>query len=182
MCIKMKQMWQEIKEIFAGWKSIIRFMFSFDDIITRKQFAIALLLLYVLFQPINLEKYSLKLSYITELIAFYCVLLLVQKRCRDFSSKGTFWILAVTIMMIAGKGCHFIDNSVTDFWMNINKAVTPLQIIIFLPLLLIPSKPNPDMNLRSPLLKYPLLYTAVCWGLAICATLTVNHYAGVTIF
>jgi uncharacterized membrane protein YhaH (DUF805 family) len=178
----MKQMWQEIKEIFISWKSIIRFMFSFNGIVTRKQFVVALLLLCVIFQPFYLEEYSLKLSYITELIAFYCVLLLVQKRCRDFGAKGTFWILAVTIMMIASKGCHFIDNSMADFWININRAIITVQIMVFLLLILIPSQPNPNMNLRSPLLKYPLLYTAVCWGLAICATLTVNHYAGVTIF
>ena len=36
-----------------------------------------------------------------------------------------------------------------------------------------------DENLLSPLLKYPFLYTMICWILAIVATLAVNSYAGV---
>ena len=57
-------------------------------------------------------------------------------------------------------------------------------LIMVLLLFLIPSKPAEKQiapDVRTPLLKYPLLYVGAVWLICISATLTVNHYAGVTI-
>lgn len=179
----MEQIYNELKQVLNGWKKFIYFIFSLDGIISGKQFALMLFLMALVFQPVNLERYSLKIAYVVELVAFYCVLLLVQKRCRDFGSKGTWWILAVTFSMIFNKAFQFIDMHTADgLWGSLHKCAFWGQLIIFLPLLIIPSKPDADINLRSLLLKYPLLYTAVCWVLAIVATLAVSHYAGIEVF
>lgn len=179
----MEQIYNELKQVLNGWKKFIYFIFSLDGIISGKQFALILFLMVLVFQPVNLGRYSLKIAYVVELVAFYCVLLLVQKRCRDFGSRGSWWILAVTFSMIFNKAFQFIDIHTADsLWCNFNKCAFWMQFIVFLPLFIIPSKPDADINLRSPLLKYPLLYTAVCWVLAIVATLAVNHYAGIEVF
>ena len=84
--------------------------------------------------------------------------------------------------MILISSIYFVDVFNSEYiYRNIWRLSNFCYAFLVFPMI-IPSKPNPDMNLRSPLLKYPFLYTAICWVFAICATLTVNHYAGVTIF
>ncbi len=179
----MTHMYSEFKQMLNDWKKFIYFIFSSDGIVNGKQFALLLFLMVLVFQPVNLERYFPKIAYVVELVAFYCVLLLVQKRCRDFGSRGTWWILAVTFSMIFNKAFQFIDMHTADgLWYSLHKYAFWVQLIVFLPLFIIPSKSNPAMNLRSPLLKYPLLYTTICWVLAIAATATVNHYAGIEVF
>ena len=179
----MEQIYNELKQVLNGWKKFIYFIFSLDGIISGKQFALMLFLMALVFQPVNLERYSLKIAYVVELVAFYCVLLLVQKRCRDFGSKGTFFILLASACAIFLISIHFLNvKYIARMWVNVGAGVIFMSFLAFFILFIIPSKSNPDMNLQSPLLKYPLLYTAICWVLAIAATLAVNHYAGIEVF
>lgn len=86
--------------------------------------------------------------------------------------------------MIVNEACYFTDILSDSFWKNINLAVFVGQILVFLPLILIPSKPQAEQiadNIRSPLLKYPLLYVGVCWVVTIAGTLAVNYLAGIEV-
>lgn len=169
-----------VKKSFCIFKENIRVIFSFDDVVNRRQFILFLIFINAVFHIFDIIWYSPHLSYIAGILSFYCILALIQKRCRDFNSAGTLWILAVSLGFIANKACHFIDTQTADtFFRNIYIIALDFQMAIYLLLFIIPGKPEPDLNLRSPLLKYPLIYTAICWILSIIATVTVNYFAGI---
>lgn len=119
------------------------------------------------------------------LAIFYCVLATIQKRCRDFGYKGTWWILAATLVAILDASVYFVDATQKEtIWYELAETGNMGYCLLVLLLLLIPSKPAEKQiapNVRSPLLKYPLLYVGTVWILCIAATFTVNHFAGVTI-
>ena len=169
-----------IQESFYIFKENIRMMFSFDNVVNRRQFILFLIFINAIFHIFDIIWYTPYLSYIAGILSFYCILALIQKRCRDFSNSGTLWILAVSLGFIANKACHFIDTqTAATFFRNIYVIALDFQIAMYLLLFIIPSKPEPDLKLRSPLLKYPLIYTAVCWIASIITTVIVNHFAGI---
>lgn len=180
---KMKQAGQQIKHFFQDLKQLVQFLFSYDGKLNVVQFIMVILMVRALFHPFGAQvKYLPQISYWLDLASFYCVIAAVQKRCRDFGSRGTWWILAVSFVMVANEACHFLDaQQVEGFWKNINLAVFMGQIMAFLPLFFIPSKQDTGANLRSPLLKYPLLYVGVCWVVTIAGTLAVNYLAGIEV-
>lgn len=172
-----------ILEKIFGTPTLMSF-FSFEGKIGRNQFFFVMVLIGLCRQVLFS---NMLLKYIVSLLLFYIVLATVQKRCRDFASKGTVYIILYSLVLLVFASNSFIIEHISDrIWENIRIMVmliaAIISAIVFITLSYKISVPNPDMCLRSPLLKYPLLYTAVCWVLAICATLTVNHYSGVTIF
>ena len=157
-------------------------IYSVQGSITKLQF-LSLMILFYCFYSIFEYFHNSLLTYIACLILFYAILTTVQKRCRNFGSSGTFWLLAVSLAFIGNMAVHFSNyHTVEDMLRKVYTYVLYFQILIFLILCIIPSKPKPDLTLRSPLLKYPLLYVVICWILAITSTFLVNHYAGITVF
>ena len=140
--------------------------------------------LYFFFSIVNNFQKPL-LTYWFCLAIFYCVLATIQKRCRDFGSKGTWWVLAATLVAILNAAVYFVDTTQKEtIWYKLEEIGNMSYCLLVLLLFLIPSKPVEQQiaaNVRSPLLKYPLLYVGAVWLICIAATLTVNHYAGVTI-
>ena len=182
--IKMKKIKNNIKIFLLNIQEIVNFLFSFKGSLNVVEFIMVLLVIRALFYPLgSWVKYSLQFSYLIDLVLFYCVIVAVQKRCRDFGSRGTWWLLAVSLTMLFDKACHFIDIQKAEIlWKDVRLMTLIMQIVVFLPLFLIPSQQEKiAAEERSFLLKYPLLYVFICWSIAIAATLTVNHYAGISV-
>ena len=180
------EIFEPIRELFYSvifGSNKITSVYSTEGVLTKTQFLVIIVALSFIYSFFEYFHNSL-LTYIAELFLFYAVLTAVQKRCRDFGSSGTFWILIVSCAFIGNMAFHFINIETEEFLRDIHKYVFNFQIITFLALFLIPSKPKPDLELRSPLLKYPLLYVALCWVLAISATWIVSRYTqtGFTFF
>lgn len=172
-----KEYKKNIIHIWYNVKENICFAFLFKNIVNRWHFVIFLLFINALFKSFNLVYDSRILSYLEDLMLFYAILALIQKRCRDFGSKGTFWILAYSVAFTVVQVFHFTDiDKLEPLWRNIYVVGLDLQVAIFLFLFLIPSKKDAELKLRSPLLKYPFVYVAICWLVAIGATLAVDHY------
>ena len=121
------------------------------------------------------------LMYCMDVFLFYFILILIQKRCRDFGNSGTWWILAYSAATILYSATYFVLPEERDSWLKYCGYITAALYLFILPLFIIPSKPDADINLTSPLMKHPVIYTAVCFVLCIAATWTVNHYYGINI-
>ncbi|MBQ8481955.1 MAG: hypothetical protein IJ532_05425 [Alphaproteobacteria bacterium] len=117
------------------------------------------------------------ITYLFGLLLFYCFFAAIQKRCRDFGNKGTIFILSATIMMLAVYAIYMLEGP--RVILSYAMGIVMFTILCILPLFFIPSKEEKDENLRSPLLKYPLVYAVISWMLAIGATWAMNSYAGV---
>ena len=121
------------------------------------------------------------ITYMFAFVIFYCVLALIQKRCRDYGSSGTYWIIFASFLMLFEVIIYFFNE--TDLgtrYYKLQQLEKVLYCFLVVPLL-IPSKANVDERIRSPLLKHPLIYTLICVMLAIGATIGVNYYNGVNI-
>ncbi|MBR2136445.1 MAG: hypothetical protein IJ852_00595 [Alphaproteobacteria bacterium] len=178
--LKTKEINKKITEMWHNLKENIYFSFSFENKVDCWQFAILILFIHAIFSSFNLFCSFQKLSLIAGLVEFYGIMALIQKRCRDFGSKGTLWILAYSAVFVIAQAFYFIDLSTIErLWRNVSVGARDCQLIILLLLFLIPSKKDADLSLRSPLLKYPFVYVGICWTLAIGATLAVNHYFGI---
>ena len=168
-------------EKIFGVKNIFYFTI-FEGRINRNQFFCTVALIYFCLYYIETWNSNF-LEYISMLLLFPWLLATVQKRCCDFGVKGTGYIFAYTIFFIVFLLSSFTSiNEIVMYWRYIYGFCHLLSVIIFITLSYKPSNSNPNMSLRSPLLKYPLLYTAICWVVAISATLIVNYYNGVSIF
>ena len=175
-----KTVFQVFLEKVFGISKVSSFV-SYDGVIGRNQFFLTTLLWAICVRSVALLKQPL-LSYICGLLLFYCVLAMVQKRCRDLGYKGTFCILIYSITTILTAAFYFVDETEFIFgWRVITLIFAICLVITFIFLAYKIGKVEPDLNVRSPLLKYPLLYVGAVWLICIAATLTVNHYAGVTI-
>lgn len=170
-------------EFYLFWRGIFRgndkmtSVFSFDGILNRPLAWATAIVLHLIMQVagwLNIEVFT----YIFGLAVFYCILALLQKRCRDFGSTGTFWIIFVSILMLTESILYFLNRNglgiIYPEWQQVERFSYCLLIVP----LLMPSKPAPDLKLRSPLLKHPLLYTIICGMFVILATMAVNHFAG----
>ena len=151
-------------------------IFSFNGVLNRSLAWATALIIYFVLECISWLELPL-ITYLFGLFSFYCILALVQKRCRDFGSRGTFWILFITIVMLFQSVIYYTEilenRSLSE---NIRQTARILYCIAAV-ILFIPSKPNVDMELNSPLLRYPLLYSVICWISAISLALTINHYS-----
>ena len=180
---KFSDLFHKILENMFGAQTLMSF-FSFEGKIGRNQFFFVMVLIGLCRQTLFS---NILLKYIAGLLLFYIVLATVQKRCRDFNSNGTVYVVLYSVVLFVFASNFFVtehvfNRIVENIRIMMMLVASIISVIIFITLSYKISKPNSNMSLRSPLLKYPLLYTAVCWVLAICATLTVNHCAGVTIF
>ena len=159
-------------------------IFSYDGKLNEFQCTRTLIAILILSDPMRCIPNKM-LHYYWILLLFYFMLAMVQKRCRDLGSKGTWWILVATVIFLIDRAFYFVDINIIDvLWCYLARCNILLGLLMVLLLFLIPSKPAEQQiaaNVRSPLLKYPLLYVGVVWILCITATLTVNHFAGVTI-
>lgn len=154
--------------------------YSIHGIINGYQFFITILAFFCIQSFVNLFKLPL-LSYITGLILLSFMLFAVQKRCRDFNYDGTVFIMTVSLAVILTYATTYINyTDMNRFWKWTQLTEVVLYCITLF-LILIPSKPDADINLTSPLMKHPVIYTAVCFVLCIAATWTVNHYYGINI-
>lgn len=154
-------------------------IYALKGVLTNIQFTVILAFLCVFYSIFECFHNPL-LTYIAALFLFYAVLTSTQKRCRDFGSAGTFWIAVISAVFIGDMAFHFIDYKVTGIvYQQVSSAIVNLKIVTYLFLMIIPGKPDPDPKLRSPLMKYPLGYTAFCFILAILATIAVNYLANV---
>jgi len=159
-------------------KEIMKMLFFMDGVFNQQMFIAGLCTVY--FGVIIINSLSVPvLVYAANLLSVYPILLLIQKRCRDFNSKGTFFIVIYTLLTIFISAEYFTnDKSTLPFYEYIRYTEAVMCAIIML-LFFIPGKEEKDENLCSPLLKYPLLYAVICWILAIAATFIVSNYAGI---
>ena len=148
--------------------------YSVKGVLRRSLFFVVIVSFSFMFSLIEIFNIRL-LTYLVGLLFFYGLLAAVQKRCCDFNYCGTFFILILTFSMFFTSALYFVDVSQDIFLKRLSQINSCLQIIL-ISLFIIPSKKDVDMCLRSPLLKYPLIYTAICWILAITSTLLVNSY------
>ena len=158
----------------------IEAFFSFKGVWEGVVFWSAMVFVYVIAKDFA-EDGKTFLSYALWVSLFYCAIAAVQKRCRNFGSIGTWWILVFSLAYILKSSTYFIDismkNSMFYQWR------LGWYAVVFT-LIFIPSKSQAEQiagNIRSPLLKYPLLYVGVCWVLMIAGTLAVNHFAGIEV-
>lgn len=149
-------------------------VFSFKGTLNRSLGWVTASVLWLILTIIN--DYTKIMTCITGPVIFYCTLALVQKRCRDYGSSGTFWIIYVSIIMILESAVYFLNpESIGPLYPKLKDTTGTLYFFTLIPQL-IPGKPEPDLSLRSPLLKYPFLYTVICLGLAILIPVLVNIF------
>lgn len=162
------------RALIFGTEKITPF-YSFDGRLSRGQFFLILLIFYEIVSGIGKLTNPI-ITYILCLLSLYALLAAVQKRCRDFNYNGTFWILYITIITLFRSALYTSylpsDESVFINLLRFSHiSYGPLLI-----LLCIPSSDNPDLNLRSPLLKHPLLYIMICWIISISLILITHLF------
>lgn len=155
-------------------------LFSPKNILSRKNFTCLTIILCIAAYPPDFFD-NLLMAYTFNSLIVYVTLLSIQKRCRDFGNSGTWWILAYSAATILYSATYFVLPEERDSWLKYCGYITAALYLFILPLFIIPSKPDADINLTSPLMKHPVIYTAVCFVLCIAATWTVNHYYGINI-
>jgi len=161
------------QENFLG-KEELKEMFSFEGRATRSMIMWVLSVIYlcnILVQKLGVQW----LSYVVNLLLFYPALAVIQKRSRDAGQRGTFFLVCYSICLIMSCAEHFGKIPPDILLRQYAGHILGFFYLLLLVLCVLPSKPEADLNLRSPLLKYPLVYTAICWALAIAATIGVNY-------
>ena len=170
-----------LSEIYQFWRKIfygtedMPSIFSFKGRLNWRFAWATAIIIYLLIELVSLFEIPI-INYLFGLLMFYCILALVQKRCRDFGSRGTFWVLYITFTMFLKSTVYYLSSVVNKPILETVQQMDRIAYCLLFILFFIPSKPDADENLRSPLLKYPLLYTSVCWVLAISLTLAVKHH------
>lgn len=158
-------------------EEIRKTFFSLKGTFSQQMFIFGMCSVY--FVKIIIETLGIStLNYVVNLLCLFPVLVIIQKRCRDFNSKGTLFIVIYTLLVMCMSMDYFINEETVFFYKYIRYMEATMCAII-MSLFFIPSKKEKDETLRSPLLKYPLLYMVICWVLAIGATWAMNNYAGV---
>ena len=166
-------LYQLFRALIFGTEKITPF-YSFDGRLNRGQFLLTLLIFYEIVSGIGKLTNPI-ITYILCLLSLYALLAAVQKRCRDFNYNGTFWILYITIITLFRSALYTSylpsdESGLINLLRFSHISYGPLLI-----LLCIPSADNSDLNLRCPLLKNPLLYTAFWWLLSISVVLIINY-------
>ena len=179
---KINKMLSAVLEKVFGAKTLSSF-FSYKGRVGKNQFFFVMVLIGFCTRCVSSY---IVVRYFVALFLFYAVLAAVQKRCRDFGSQGTFYVIVYTIFFVVYITTYFlVEHDIPKPWVYLYIPVIMtaviMQVIAFVVLSYKDSKSEADMNLRSPLLKYPLLYVGVCWILMIAGTLAVNHFAGIEV-
>lgn len=164
----------ESKLVFKNFFSLYGKLKNAEYIFFLAQIYMFVLILRQIIQNINF-------NYFLNFAFMYFYFIAIQKRCRDFGNSGTWWILAYSAATILYSATYFVLPEERDSWLKYCGYITAALYLFILPLFIIPSKPDADINLTSPLMKHPVIYTAVCFVLCIAATWTVNHYYGINI-
>ncbi len=158
-------------------KKELKEIFSFDGRTTQPMIIWVLSLIYLCNRLVQ-EIGASMLAYIAELLLFYPALAAIQKRSRDANMKGTFFVVCYTMCIIRRSVEHIVPISQDIIIGQYTGYVMSFFYTMILLLCVLPSKPEADMSLRSPLLKYPLIYTTICWVICIVATVSVNSLTG----
>ena len=96
----------------------------------------------------------------------FVMLASIQKRCRDMNIRGTFFILIFSVLLpiifylkyARINSIHFSEDKTVPICL-----VLILFLSCHLILLLFPGKKEKNMELISPLMKYPYIYVGVCY-------------------
>ncbi|MBO6280929.1 MAG: hypothetical protein J6N49_00210 [Alphaproteobacteria bacterium] len=113
----------------------------------------------------------MKLGYISADICvymmFFCAsIAAVQKRCRDIGIKGTFLVAVFSILLPVEfylKYCRLHDFVFQNHWKAGVGFVVLILLLCHVFLLSVPGKSEKNSGLTSPLLKYPYIYTSICF-------------------
>ena len=158
-------------------------VFSFNGKINKYQCVETFMMIGFLSSPVYLMS-NVLLHYVWSVLVFYLVAACIQKRCRDFGTKGKWWILVASLVIMIDRAFGFVDiYAIDSLWRIVVRANILVGLVMLVFLFTISSKPDTQKvadNIRSPLLKYPLLYVGVCWVLMIAGTLAVNHFFGIS--
>ena len=180
--VKQENIFKEMLRVLFLGHGTIKSFFSSEGIIDSEHFVASILSVFFMTNVLWPEKTYI--SYGFWLLLFYCVIATVQKYCRNIGSVGTKAILLFSLIYILESAGYFVNISAGEelFHQQTDKTCGWF-LLIFAVLYTRSSSAEQQIaaDVRSPLLKYPLLYVGAVWLLCIVATLTVNHYAGVTI-
>lgn len=153
--MQLKQFLKKVNQsLFSG--NILKLFFSYKGVINRTHYitAIIILLMITKFCVFNLLSYMC-----TMFLLIYCLAALIQKRARSFDSTGTWYIIANIIFLYVSALTFDIDKS---FFIKI-KWTTYLTvcfvIISHLLLVLKPSKQDINVQKRSFLTRFPIVFT-----------------------
>lgn len=136
-------------------KKLVKFLFTSEGTITCLQYFCGMILLNLVAFVCGLVEETV-FSVVVCIICLYGSLILIQKRSRDLGEKGT---LSIVLILTA----IFIREYYQDFHLQDTILSYPCIIIALcgsvagLRLLFVKGKQNVDMQLRSPLTRYPLL-------------------------
>ena len=116
-------------------------------------------------------------------MVFFCAsIAAVQKRCRDIGIKGTFFIIIFSILLpivFYLKYARMHNIAFPDHW----KAGSGLVILVLLLchffLLSVSGKPDKNIKLISPLLKYPYIYMGICFIVYFIGFYLLMQYKGI---
>jgi len=180
--VKQENIFKEMLRVLFLGHGTIKSFFSIEGIIDSEHLVASMISVFFMANILWPEKTYL--SYGFWLLLFYCVVAAVQKYCRNIGSTGTRAILLFSLIYILESASYFVAVSIKEalFYQQTDKTCgwfLMIFTILYTSFSSAEEKVAPDV--RSPLLKYPLLYVGVVWILCIVATLTVNHFAGVTI-
>ena len=161
-----------VREIIQSFREQIIPVFCSSGTLDEYQFLGATGTVYVFIWFSQLLENPL-LSYVFCLLAFYPILIIIQKRCRDFNQNGTIFILAASIAMILGVGTYFVSSENNEFAGYIKK-IAAISALFTCGLCFIPSKRITDKDVSSFLLKYPRIYAGMCCFLTVIITIYFN--------
>ncbi len=107
----------------------------------------------------------LPLLHVGALLACISIILITQRRCRDFHCKGTFFVLVGSLdEMIYNWSLYAEEHNLsTSISLDIPaiKWISTLGACVYLFLLLFPGKKDRTFTSTSPLLKHPIAYFGI---------------------
>ncbi len=98
-------------------------------------------------------------------IDFYCSFVAIQKRCKDFGSKGTIYLIIFSIFypVIRIFGYFgFINKEMLNIPDYLYLVIYVIYIIYWIVLLLKPPSKEKNPNIISPIFKHPIIYFSIC--------------------
>ena len=140
------------------------FYFSFNGTFNRLQFFGALVTLNFFFNFVAAQG-ILFFTFACGLTVFYATLAAIQKRCRDIGQKGSVCILIFSAAYPATCYLDYMKEQnifINDSVEKILALFIGLYLLVYLFLQFMPEAKEKEMNLSSPLLKYPKIYFVIC--------------------
>lgn len=144
---------------------ILQYFFSFNGVATRLDYLGIVCILNLVLDAI-MRFNNIFLDAFVYAVFVYIFLAFVQKRCRDFNTKGTFFLVVFSLLFPIIFYLKFSRINSINFPSDWNIGIA-IVIMIFLVchfiLLLVPGKKEKNMSLMCPLLKHPYIYVGVCY-------------------